>query len=339
MRNLVLAVLLLTTLLVAEAQDAPSIPLDRFYTDRRGYPLRKILSKIHFSASTGFGKTYFKHILEGDMGIYQSPTRGPMLFIGTPVPTKGQSQWIDTSTPAAINFNNATDFAVLGDTAKIGFKSKSFTIPLQLTAHFEFKQKYRIGIGCGKDFIFVKPFKPIAYESKIESPDSVISFVSTNKWFLTGGYSFYRLDKFLFTGNVQVGLNKFGKNIDRGLAKSSPFFNLGVTVERELSEYLQVFVRPSFEFKSYTLNLPDTQSQLKHKANAFTFQFGLTYSIPELPKCKIKECRIQMHHAHGDREYRSRAHPIWKKQNPAYGENHPKPIQFKWWNRKKINAY
>ncbi|MEJ0054396.1 MAG: hypothetical protein WDN75_01320 [Bacteroidota bacterium] len=113
----------------------------------------------------------------------------------------------------------------------------------------------------------------------------------------------------------------------------------GVTVERELSEYLRVFVRPSFEIKNYTLNLPEEGRSIHQNINAFYLNIGITYSIPELPKCFIADCKIQMNHAHGDREYRSRVHPIYKKQNPQYGENHPKLIKYKGRNKKKLNPY
>jgi hypothetical protein len=85
--------------------------------------------------------------------------------------------------------------------------------------------------------------------------------------------------------------------------------------------------------------LAESNTSIKHKANALIWNIGITYRIPELPKCKIKECRIQINHAHGDKEYRSRAHPIWQKQNPGYGENDPKLIRFRWRNRNKINPY
>jgi hypothetical protein len=322
--------------LVLQAQDQPTIPLKKFYTDRKGHPIRKILKPLKFSASTGFGSTYFKHKLDG-MGIYQSPTTGPYIFKGITPPTAGHSAWIDTNTPTPIVVNPG-DVLITSDMGKIGFKSKSFTVPIKLTVHYEFKQ-LRVGLGYSKDFIFIRSFEPISFTKKIRDIEIGSGSVSTNKWFLIAGYSFYRIDKFLFTGDLQVGLNKFGKNFDRSFVTSKPFFNMGVTVERELSEYLKAFVRPNFEFKSYMLALPESNTSIKHHANALTWSVGLTYSIPDLPRCKIKNCNIQINHAHGDRESRSRMHPLWKKQNPGYGENDPKLIRYKWRNRKKINPY
>ena len=112
-----------------------------------------------------------------------------------------------------------------------------------------------------------------------------------------------------------------------------------MTIERELSEYLRLFVRPSYEIKSYTLSLPEGGQSIEHGMNAFYLNIGVTYSIPDLPKCFIAGCRIQRNHAHGDREYRSRVHPIYKKQNPEYGENHPDLIKYKGKNKKKMNPY
>jgi hypothetical protein len=87
------------------------------------------------------------------------------------------------------------------------------------------------------------------------------------------------------------------------------------------------------------MTLAETGHSVKQHSNALLWNVGITYSIPELPRCKIKQCQIQINHAHGNKEYRSRMHPIWKKQNPGYGENNPKLIKYKWRNRKKINAY
>jgi hypothetical protein len=333
---LLIGVLALPALL--NAQDAPTIPLEKFYTDRKSNNVRKIFRNFRFTASTGFGKTYFRHKLDG-FGIYQSPTSGPYIFKGNVAPTSGHSQWIDTNVPVTpINYNSLTDFAVTSDTAKIGFKSKSFTIPIKLSIHYEFKN-FRVGGGFAKDFIFLKSFSPISYTNQIRQVDALAGSVSTTKFFGLVGYSFARFDKFLFTGDLQIGSNKFGKNFNRAIVKPSLFFNMGVTAERELSEYFKIFVRPNFEFKSYTLSLAESNLAIKHHANALVWNIGFIYSIPELPKCKIKECRIQINHAHGDREYRSRAHPIWKKQNPGYGENDPKLIKYRWRNRKKINPY
>ena len=158
------------------------------------------------------------------------------------------------------------------------------------------------------------------------------------KYFGSFGVSFFRLDNYLFIADVNIGGFKPGANFNAGQIKKGVYVNIGVTAERELSEYLRLFVRPSFDFKSYTLNLPEGGGSIKHSINALYVNVGFTYTLPELPKCFHKECGVQINHAHGNKEYRSRVHPIYKKQNPGYGENNPM-IRYKGRNKKKMNPY
>jgi len=318
------------------AQDAPTIPLEKFYIEREGHPLRKILKDLHFSLGVGAGTTYFKHKLDG-FGIYQTPNKGPYIFSGNAVPTNGYSQWISTKVRDTI-VNAASGFLVSSDSSKLGFKSKSFTIPLSLSLNYELKN-FRFGLGYAKDLILMNSFKPISYSNKIRPVEASAGSVWTTKIYGTVGYSFYRLSSFVFTADFRAGTNKFGKKFNRSIIKPSPFFNLGLTVEMEMSENLRFFVRPSFEFKSYALSLSEVNQSIKHKSNSLFWSVGINYSIPELPRCKIKGCQIQINHAHGNKEYRSRMHSLTKKQNPGYGENDPKLIRDKWRNRKKINPY
>jgi hypothetical protein len=139
--------------------------------------------------------------------------------------------------------------------------------------------------------------------------------------------------------DANIGGYKLGKNFNKGLIHRGLYYNFGATVERDLSEYFRAFVRPSYEIKSYTLNLPDAGQSIKHRFNAFYLNIGATYRIPELRRCFLKDCHAQLNHAHGNKEYRSRRHPIYKKQNPHYGENYPVILKYKGRNKKKLNPY
>jgi hypothetical protein len=158
------------------------------------------------------------------------------------------------------------------------------------------------------------------------------------KYFGLFGVSFARVDNYLFVAELNVGGFKPGNNFNNSLITKGIYVNLGIVAERELSEYLRVFVRPSYEIKSYTLNLPESNKSILHNFNAFYVNVGVTYTLPELPKCYNKDCQIQINHAHGNKEYRSRVHPFYKKQNPGYGENNSL-IKYKGRNKKKMNPY
>jgi hypothetical protein len=159
------------------------------------------------------------------------------------------------------------------------------------------------------------------------------------RYFGMAGVSFYRIQDYLFTADINIGDFKPKSNINTAIIQKGLYYNLGVTVERDFSEYLRVFVRPSYELKNYSIGVPENGQAIKHNMNAFYVNFGISYTLPELPKCFLKDCKAQINHAHGNKDYRSRVHPIYKKQNPGYGENYRNLIKYKGKNKNKLNPY
>ena len=319
-----------------ENETDATIPLEHFYIKRQGSGfLRRILSKVTFGLSTGYGSTTFKHELDG-FGILQNPGTAPRLFQPSNI-SSGHTNWINAVTPAT-NTTSASSFMVNSDTATVGFKSKSFNIPLRATLHFEI-DRFRIGGGYSFEYTHIGDFRPVNYSDRISNFSPEVSSFFLKKYFVSVGASVYRYYEYLLIVDVNIGGYKLGKDFDAGAIKRSAFVNLGVTVEREMSEYFKLFVRPSYEIKSYKLNFEESGQNIDHKLNAFYLNVGFTYRIPELRRCFLKNCKAQMNHAHGNREYRSRVHPIYKKQNPHYGENHPVIIKYKGKNKRKLNPY
>lgn len=205
--------------------------------------------------------------------------------------------------------------------------------------HVEIRERYRIGLGYSFEFTKVKDFKPTSYGSQINAFSPDVSSFFLNKYFLILGVSAYRYDKYLLTVDANIGGFGLGSKFEKSEISKGMFINLGATIEREMSEYFRLFIRPSYELKSYDLNLPEGGQSIKHTFNAFYFNFGASYRIPELRRCVVKRCTAQVNHAHGNKEYRSRVHPIYKKQNPHHGENYPVLIKYKGKNKRKLNPY
>jgi len=128
------------------------------------------------------------------------------------------------------------------------------------------------------------------------------------------------------------------------------YFNIGFPIEYEFSEYFRAYIRPSYEFKNYTIT--SHLGDILHHHPTLFMHFGVRYNIPEIPRCKIKSlnppgndypedftnkhCRIQKKHIHGDRAFRGQ--PFYKKQNPKIGENHPNLIKYRLFNRRKLSG-
>lgn len=317
-------------------EDEITFPLDNFYAKRKKSPVRTILKNFVFSASLGYGNTFMRHKLDG-FGISQVDGVQPIIF---PVDRNNRfSNWVNT-VRSDVPVSGPDSFTVIADTAKLGFKANALNIPLKLTVHYEFLAKYRVGAGLSYEIMSMGTFKPTSFRDKIgtfrpTNPEGLMM-----KYFVMLGVSFWRWNDLLFTADANVGGYKPGNNFAKGLIKKGIYANVGVTVEQELSEYLTLFARPSFEIKNYTLDVPGSNSRtIVHNLNAFYLNVGLSYRLPELAKCYHPDCHAQINHAHGNREYRSRMHAFYKKQNPHYGQNYPNLIKEKRRNRKKLNPY
>ncbi len=311
-----------------------TIPLEHFYIKRQGpSSLRRLLSKLTFGLSTGYGHSTLKHEFEG-FQLLQNPNSGPVIF--QPPSTTALTNWFNKVETDPLGTINGPLFD--SDAEEIGFKAGAFHIPLRATLHIEF-DRYRIGGGYSFEYTNIGDFKPLTHSDEINnfSPDLKGFFLK--KYFGSFGASVYRYDEYLVVADLNLGGYKLGKQFDNSLIDRGLFLNIGVAIEREMSEYFRLFVRPSFEVKSFSTSIPESASSIQHKFNAFNVNIGATYRIPELRRCFIKKCRAQITHAHGNREYRSRVHPIHKKQNPHYGENYPELIKYKGRNKYKLNPY
>ena len=294
-----------------------------------------LLSKLHFSLSTGYGNTPFRHDLDG-FGILQQPDSLPLIFDGDNS-TVRYSNW--TTDVTASNYAvTPGSFMVNSDTADIGFRSKSFSIPLKASIHVEF-DRYRIGGGYALDYTRISSFQPIRFGDEISSYSLERSSMLMQRYYGMIGAMVYRYYEYGLVVDANIGGYSLGKDFASNVIKKSVYFNLGVSLEREFSEYFRVFIRPSYEIKSYKLSIPETTQTLQHRLNGFYINVGFTWRLPELRRCFLKTCHAQINHAHGNREYRSRRHPIYKKQNPHYGENYPELIKYKGKNKRKLNPY
>jgi len=321
---------------VLSAQDKgnTAIPLDHFYAKRESVgAFRKILTRITFGANLGYGNTYFSNQLTG-LGIYQLPGVNPQIFDVNTLTRYGN--WVnDPTVDKTPPLGSA--FVSNPGAANVEFTGNGLNIPLNLFLYYGFN-RYRIGAGYSYELMSIGTLTPNLLTDKVNTLQLANPTGLVRKYYLMLGASFYRYGDYLFTGDIHIGdfkpTGNYAATVTGGM-----YFNLGVTVEREFSEYFKVFVRPSYDFKSYTVPLPGSSKSIENSMNALYFSVGVTYRIPELPRCFLDDCHVQINHAHGNKEYRSRRHPFYKKQNPGYGENDKTLIKYRGKNKKKLNPY
>jgi len=304
--------------------------------------IRGFLSQFNLGLSTGYGATFYNHDLKG-FGIYQ-PANGNGVFIfdqafvdrdtlpviytdwvNNPLGIGGLIIPVDTlSSPIITNgipvFPNDIKFGY--DSIKIGYKSTAHNIPLTVTLSMDV-DRYRIGGGFTIEFHKMTSFRPTVLTDTLRKFNTNFSTATFKKYFGFIGITTYESWKYKMIADIEFGKINRGKNFNKSLISSGLYFNFGYTIEKKLSEYFNIFIRPSIEWKSYTISIPETSLEINHRQPAVYFKFGATIRMPYLKRCPVKGCKIQINHVHGNKEYRSKVHPIWKWQNPDYGQNHP----------------
>lgn len=327
-------------------------------------PVRVFLNKFSWTVTTGYGMTNYSHDLEGFYffqdqdnqfivsnqgelgnvfegygGWFSQPYAGP--------PTSLEDVYdvpFDYITDPVNNPNlGDQQFLVDTDTMDLSFSTLASTIPVLASVHYHFRE-FRIGAGFQYERHYIKSLRPSVRPQEIREYEPQFNQTGYTKFFGMIGYRFYEWWDYTFVLELQLGRSSPGKEINTtALGIGQNFYtNIGINIEYNLSEYFRVVIRPSYDIKSYVINLPDATS-IRHSNSAFLVQFGISINIPEIPRSPMKSDHVQLKHVISDpatgRLMEVRGQPIWRKQNPKVGENHRRLWRYKWRNRRKIDPY
>lgn len=318
-------------------------------------PVYVFLNKFSITATTGIGITSYSHQLSG-VYFYQDAQNqfifsNDMENLGSTF--SGYTDWLndpqlgfETSleNPFDLPFDYLSNpvynpalgdqtFLVDTDTTDFGFKGGSRGIPITLSIHYNF-DKFRVGAGYSYEFHFLRRLEPTNYVGQVRNYEPNITRTRYSRLFGMVGYKFYSFWSYDFVAELQVGRITAGKQFNNGAISRGLYTNLGVSIENNWSEYFRIIIRPSVDFKSYTISLPDGAS-VRHKYPTFFIQAGISINIPDIPRSPMKSDHVQLKHIYRDpvtgRTMEVRGQPIWKRQNPKVGENNRRM----WPKRKK----
>ncbi len=309
----------------------------------------------------GYSNTAYKHDLKGFYFFQDTASQ----FIvnntgeGLPAQVNGFTDWLNDPRPtdtidveedfgvpfALVNpvFNPRLDpstFQLDTDTADLGFEGFANGIPFLISAHYEYED-FRVGLGWSYEQQWIKQLKPTSFTNQIRIYEPNFKTTRLTKFFGLFGYRFYQYWDYDFVGEIQVGRAGYGPAFGDALSRGL-FLNVGISIENNWSQYFRVIVKPSYDFKKYTINIPGGGS-VTHKQGAFLIQGGISINIPEIPRSPYKSDHVQLKHVITDpntgRLTEVRGQSIFKKQNPKVGQNHRKLFRYKFRNRKKLNPY
>ncbi|UXP31580.1 hypothetical protein N6H18_14605 [Reichenbachiella agarivorans] len=327
-------------------------------------PVRAVLNMFSFTVSTGYNAVTYKHDLSGyyliqspaqqyiavneggalGMNSYtdwlNNPRYGDSLALQSPFLILN-SRLPDSVIHSALQAN--TTLVYNGDSLNLGFKRTSWAVPLNVRVRFNYKD-FRVGGGVSLLYQKINSLKPTVDELGIRNYEPNIGSVFQFKYFGMVGYKFLDFWDYSFAGEIEFGKDKYlGSKFNKSLMDQSMFFNLGISVEKNLSEYFRVVVKPSYDFRSYGMAIPGTGTSIKHSNPSFNINFGVSITIPEIPRSPMKSDHVQLKHVIVDpqtgRYVEVRGQPIWKVQNPKVGQNHRKLWRYKFKNKRKMNPY
>ena len=304
-------------------------------------PIRVALNKISFTLSVGYGLTEYKHNLSG-YHFYQDSAVQLISRSDTEIGTNyvGYSNWFNDPVAGDTVALTTSNFPSDADSLGLKFQNTAHSIPISLSIHYDFN-KIRIGGGFTFEQQFLNEFKPSVFQDSIRSFEPTASKAGLTRLWGMAGYQFHDWWNYTFVGELRAGIVNYGKSINSGIISSGNYFNLGVNIERNFSEYFRVVIRPSYDIKSFNLQLPDG-STLRHTGNAFLIEFGISINIPEIPRSPYQSDHVQLKHVITDKNgnlHEVRGQPIWKVQNPKVGQNHRRLWRYKLKNRRKLDPY
>jgi hypothetical protein len=291
---------------------------------KKAGPIRAVLNYFSLNVSLGYGRTFYSHVVDTD--VLESPEKLVMLgeytLAGDNLDYVGVVDWLNApvgvtgSTLVGPDYENKILYA---NGEEIKYRGSGISIPFNISLQLDI-DRFRIGVGYIYEFHHVNDLKP---KNQGQYP-YVPNFNSTlmRKYYFTVGGKVYHLLGWDYNVNIEIGKVKYGNQYDKSMLQNGLYFNVGVPIEYEISEYLWLFVRPSVDFKNYTLAMEQIDGAgaagIQHNQPALYLNFGVRMKLPEVKRCPVKSCRTQLKHVHGGREYRGQ--PFYKKQNPKIGE-------------------
>jgi hypothetical protein len=292
------------------------------------HPLIELLSKFSFEASSGYNGTFYRHNLQGfsilnhNNNIYLLDNRrGPGNFLAS-----GYRDWVSDPRELKLLNPQSENILVNSDTTYVGYKAYGGGVPINLIVHYKY-ERFRVGLGTSIELHRIGKFNPTNHKEILPSFELEQNLTVKTRFFGLFGVKVWEYGDYSFYADTQFGLYDLGNAFVPDLLDKSMFFNFGAVAEKNISEYFRVFGRASFDTKSYQSAFPETNVVVNHSLPGVFFHFGVSLSVPEKPRCKTNNCQVQMMHLHGGREYRGQ--PFYKKQNPGYGELHPKLLKHK----------
>lgn len=228
----------------------------------------------------------------------------------------------------------------------IRFRGNGYAIPLQAVARINLFNALTIGAGYGRewgqmsnpaggDFEFRFSSGSYTIDKAFGSVGLVLYDASKRAKFLRWRYQRYASNNLYMQSEVNQRIRqgypwKFTAEADFGQLfirqpfeekaspAADPFYNIGLRIDKEFSEYTRFFIKGGVEFRKYEYKAEAVGEIMPFTQNLYFVQAGLSISLPSTKRCKVPGCGVVMKHLHDGIEYRGSS--IFSPQNRKIGQ-------------------
>jgi len=303
-------------------------------------PLRQFLNNFNLQLEKGYGFFLYDNELT-DVSVVRNP-RGDQLFI-VPLGEEASSgdihaysNWFNDLTPLDVFRIDDDAQVVRTDKAAFVYENNGRINPWTLRLSFSLKKVdklklkttgdrvmsddefLRVGLGISAGSLkFRNSVNYQEVDGRIGNFTLPQTEISTTKIFGSLTYNAYTYMDFSLLVDAAGGIWKSKKSdINQDLVTYDPFFNIGLIMEKKVSKYFKLYIRPSFEMRSYSLS--NDFITTNHAFNVFSIDIGALIKYPTYPRNRHGANRVQMEHVFNGRIYRGRS--IFQPQNPRTGQ-------------------
>ena len=290
---------------------------------------RQALSKVNVGISLGYGQTYYRQDLSGYSVFLKNGTHYlvPESNITFGRVNRSYTNWLSAPKDRSDVIPLDTDLAISGDTAQLGLSGYGTSLPLNLNFHFNLADRFKVGGGVTAELHSIKDLEFDQWGELLGTYNSNVNSAFMLRYYGMFGVRVTRWYYWDFSADTQIGKKNFVSQFDKSQISDGFYYNFGCLIEHHYSEYFRLTLRPSLEWSSYNINLEAAGKTITTNSPAFFFQAGISLNYPRLPRCPINACHAQLEHVHQGKEFRGQ--PIYRWQNPKYGQNDPELMRNK----------
>lgn len=270
---------------------------------------RKLFNPVHLNLSIGYGITSYHNTIfgmhmfekEGKHYLYSSAESNLVYLV----------RWFDNAYVLLKTYDDPAQLPGATHDEPITIttlKGTGATLPISLSGHVDIFKKFRIELGGSLFINKISTLKPDKDHEHLGDYKAAKSTYYIIRPFTKLGFKLLENSAYTLLLDSHLGFDfTYGRLRDRRAINRSAFpppVGLGITVEKHIAEYFSVFSSLSYDISSFYKLFAQKQGLVVLKQQGVWIQFGISLNCPEIPRCAVPHCDVEVKHRHGGKAYR-----------------------------------